>query len=305
MMIAFLLLGFVPPLSTAIPLPDAVPRAYWGTGSPAAFAYQQPPTSPVSSEATQEQADPHNLEEGFPVSVEDAFPIGYREREFQIVGHYDDGGRGNPNTFTLDPGVEWGVAPRSQLRLYSRLVFTSRRLREQSGDVAIDSLHNFSSERGLLPALAYSVGVDFPTGKESRGIDAFARLLATKTLGTDRERSWRLHINAAWRHSTNRRTGAITGKINDEQEENEGEAARRNRFEAAMGMSRWIDSATVFVADVAYSEERERSETPRLLEIGLRRRVTPFTVVSLGIGAGVGSNTPTRSRVTLGIQAGF
>jgi hypothetical protein len=111
------------------------------------------------------------------------------------------------------------------------------------------------------------------------------KLIATKSItktGLDR-----LHINAAWVHNA--------GQLPDE---------REHLYHIVFGYSRRLGADTVIVADYVREQERKEGETFDILEIGLRRQITPLTVISGGIGAGLSKDSPD-VRVTLGFQKSF
>ncbi len=229
-------------------------------------------------------ADHTNLEEGLPVTVEDAIPIAYRGREFQGLFRYqrtDDG----EDRFVLEPRIEYGLARNWQAKLAVPF-YLGNADRTGSGDVGVEVFRNLNQESLALPAFALSVRADFPTGERSEGIDTTAKLLLTKTLGRT-SLLHRLHVNLAWKHNAGARVGE-----------------RGDRFEGVLGYSRLVGPDTVLVGDYVFEQERVKGREGHVLELGVRRQVTPLTVVALGAGAGLSSESP-KFRLTAAFQHSF
>lgn len=228
-------------------------------------------------------ADHLNLEEGLPTEIEDAFPVPYRGREFQASMRYDRTGD-HKDRFTLDPRVEYGFAPNWQARL-SVPFYVGSADRTDSGDLGLEAFYNFNMEGLYLPAFAASARADFPTGKDSAGIDTTLKLIMTKSItktGLDR-----IHLNVAWKHNA--------GARDDD---------RHDLYQLIFGYSRRLGADTVAVVDFIREQERERKREANIIEVGLRRQITPLTVVNGGIGAGIGDESPS-FRATLGVQRSF
>src|SRR5262249_41532417 len=64
-----------------------------------------------------------------------------------------------------------------------------------SGDIRLHVLYGLATEGPSLPALAVRLGVEFPTGLDSKGTDLHAGLLATHSFDIIR-----LHVNGLWTH---------------------------------------------------------------------------------------------------------
>lgn len=225
-------------------------------------------------------ADHDNLEEGLPVQVEDAYPIEYRGRELQLPVSYDRTDE-HDDRVTLEPRLEVGFARNWQGKVFVP-VYTGSADRTGSGNVGAEALYNFNTESLRLPAFALSGRVLTPTGKDSNGIDSTLKLLATKSLtrtGLDR-----LHLNASYSH-----------KFEEADDE------RRDRYSAIVGYSRRAGPDTLLVADFIREQELERDKESNIVELGVREQLDPLSVLSLGVGAGIGDDSP-ELRVVLGIQ---
>lgn len=229
-------------------------------------------------------ADHTNLEEGLPTQVEDAYPTAYRNREFQLQGRYERTAEGK-NQFVIDPRLEYGFARNWQARINVPFRLGSGD-RTGSGDIGLEVFYNFNTESLSLPAFAISAHADLPTGKDSRGVDTAFKFIATKTLGAG-SRLQRLHLNLIYRN--NARAQATE---------------RSNRYGVVLGYSQRLNADTVGILDLVREQELQRGMTSNILEIGLRRQVTPLRALSLGAGVGLGSDSP-KFRLTAGLQQSF
>ena len=227
-------------------------------------------------------ADHLNLEEGLPTEVEDAYPIPYKGREIQTILQYERDG--DADRILLEPRIEYGVAPNTQVQLSVPFSFGDGGVNNIE-DVGVEVLYNFNAESLSVPAFAIAVGADFPTGPDSTEVDPTVRLLVTKTIGNANLE--RLHLNLAY----NRNFGAAADE-------------RSDRFSAILGYSRRLNSDTMLVSDVVFEQEEEAGEDAYLLELGIRHQIDPQTVFAVGAGAGLTSDSPD-VRVTVGVQRSF
>lgn len=73
---------------------------------------------------------------------------------------------------------------------------------------------------------------------------------------------------------------------------------------AILGYSRRLDADTILVADFVREQKREKNVEANIVEVGIRRQITPLTVLSFGLGAGTGDESP-EFRATAGFQRSF
>jgi len=229
-------------------------------------------------------SDHTNLEPGLPLEVEDAYPTGYLNREFQLSGRYERTAQGK-NQYTLDPRLEYGFARNWQARINAPFILGQGN-RTGSGDVGVELFYNFNTESLKLPAFALSARANLPSGRDSSGVDTEYKFIATKSLGYA-EKLQRVHLNLSYFANANHR-----------------EEERANRYAAILGYSQRVGPDTVFLTDFVRQQELERGLTSNIVEVGLRRQLTPLKVVSLGLGAGIGNQSPD-FRATLGYQQSF
>ncbi|MFT3787953.1 MAG: hypothetical protein QM770_17585 [Tepidisphaeraceae bacterium] len=228
--------------------------------------------------------DHANLEEGLPTRVEDAYPVEYRAFEFQLLGRYENLRNGPEDRFTVLPRLEWGFAPNAQLRLAAPFYFGDAD-DTGSGNVQLEGFYNFNTESLTLPALALSLSAELPTGENAVGVDTTLKFIATKTIGD--EYLDRLHLNLSWSHKFDR----------DDDE-------RQDRYGVILGYSRRLDPDTILVADFIREQQLHEGFDSNIIEVGVRRQLDPQTVFSIGVGAGIGDDSPD-FQLTMGLQRSF
>lgn len=228
-------------------------------------------------------ADHLNLEEGLPTQLEDAYPIAYRGREIQTHLSYEHGDDGKDRV-TLQPQFELGFAPNAQAKIAVPF-YIGDADKKDSGNIGLEAFYNLNTEGIYIPAFALSARADLPTGREAAGIDTILKTIATKSVsrtGLDR-----IHLNAAWKRNAGR-----------------GPMEREHMYQLIGGYSRRVGADTVIVANYVREEEEEKGKTFDIVEIGVRRQLTPLTVLSAGAGAGISKDSPD-VRLTLGFQKSF
>jgi len=228
--------------------------------------------------------DHTNLEEGLPTDVEDAYPTAYGNRELQLQGRYERT-RDGKNLFIVDPRLELGFARNWQARIAVPFRLGSAD-KTGSGEVGVEFFYNFNNESLRLPAFAVSARADFPTGTRSRCVDSQFKFIATRSLGTS-PKLQRLHLNLIYRNNAS-----------------PGADERSNRYSAIAGYSQCLGPDTLGILDYVRDQDRQKGVTFNIIEAGLRRQINPLTVISLGVGAGIGSQSP-NLRLTAGVQKSF
>lgn len=229
-------------------------------------------------------SDHTNLEPGLPLEVEDAYPTGYLNREFQLSARYERT-RDGQNQYIATPRLEYGFARNWQASL--NVPFTlGQGDKRGSGDIGAEVFYNFNTESLKLPAFAASVNLVTPTGRDSSGLDSSFKFIATKTLGYA-EKLQRVHLNFTYFNNASPRA--------DE---------RGNRYAAVAGYSQRVGPQMILLTDYVRQQEKERGVTSNIVEVGLRYQKTPLTVLSVGLGAGIGNQSPD-FRATLGLQRSF
>ena len=228
--------------------------------------------------------DHGNLEENLPTELEDAYPIKFRSREVQgMVRYIDEGG----NRFVYQPVLEVGILPNTQLNLAGTF-YSGNVDRKGSGDVSSSLLYNFNTESVWLPATALAVKGEFPTGEHSRGVDVTTKLILSKMPFVRTTLLHRVHLNLIWKHNSSR----------------DREKERSDLFKGIVGLSMRAGRDTSFIVDYVREQKMEKHEESNVVEAGFRRQLTPFTLATLGAGAGFGADSEDY-RVTFGFQHAF
>lgn len=128
--------------------------------------------------------------------------------------------------------------------------------------------------------------VDAPSGIDSAGLDTRVRGIVTRTLATGPAQH-RLHWNIQWLRNVGRREGE-----------------RSHGYLTAFGYSRVIRRKLVLMVDVAREQQRARDEVANVAEAGVRGRVSPGLILSLGAGVGLGPNAP-KVQFVFGLEQSF
>lgn len=230
-------------------------------------------------------SDHMNLEANLPTEIEDAYPIKFRSREIQAVVRYID--EGKQNRMVYRPILEIGILPNTQFNL-SGTFYSGDADRTGSGDVSASVLYNFNTESLAVPAMALAVEADFPSGERSAGVDVTTKLIFSKMPFVRTTLLHRLHANLIWK-----RNGGI-----DEAEE------RRDQFKGILGFSSRAGRDMSLILDYVREQKEKKGEDANIVEVGLRRQLTPFTLVNAGVGAGFGDDSED-FRVTVGFQHSF
>lgn len=229
-----------------------------------------------------------NIEQGLPLQFEDTVPQEFLGREFQFVSRYERTHEGE-DRWLVEPRLELGVWQNTQLTIATPFLFGDADEGDGLGPVEVDLLYNFNQETLDLPAFALKLGADFTNAAEAGGgdgVDPFVGVLLDRTIG-DTSLYQKIHLNVQY-------------QFNGEQLDDE----RDGRYEVAIGYSRRLGASAMLVADLVRFQEVTKNDEVNLAEIGLRYATTPQSVLSVGVGFGIGDESPD-SRLTVGFQYEF
>lgn len=229
-----------------------------------------------------------NIEQGLPLSFEDTVPQDYLGREFQFMSRYERTHDGE-DRWRFEPRLEFGVWHNTQLTVATPFLFGDADEGDGLGPVQLDLLYNFNQETFDLPAFAIKAGVDFANAAaagEGDGVDPYVGLLVDRTIGNG-SLYHKVHLNVLY-------------QFNGEERSDE----RDGRYEVALGYSRRLGASAMLVADLVRYEEMRENDEVNLAEIGLRYATTPQSVLSFGVGFGIGDESP-GVRLTVGFQYEF
>jgi hypothetical protein len=234
--------------------------------------------------------DHNNLDEGRPLRFEDAYPIAYGElsaetgAQFLLNRHKTD-------RFAFPLEVLYGVYWNLHAGVGSTLSTQSHAIDEpeKSGDLRAFALYNFNQETLRLPALAVKLGLDFPTGVRSQGVDTKLIGIVTRSFGPARA-----HLNAGYEFvgsaGAGKRDGRYTVVLG---------------AQYPLGYPRHFD--TTLLADVFTQQAVRSGETnPSGIEVGIRRQIAPLVVIDAGVGTeftGPAERVPFFA--TAGVSVGF
>ncbi|TFZ06584.1 hypothetical protein EZ313_08125 [Ramlibacter henchirensis] len=225
-----------------------------------------------------------NLDRGVGVEVTDAQSLKEGDKQFQFTTRFDRE-RGGDKQLLLEPEFQWGFAKDWQGSLSIQGLAGSAD-RTGSGDIRASLFRRFIEERGWLPALAGELQLDLPSGKDTRGVDPTLRLIGTKSLGEGGKQQF--HLNLGWTRNNSPEPGE-----------------RRERGQVIVGYSLQLGERSALVADVIREHQREVGQMATIAEVGYRRELSEQTTLGVGIGAGRGSDSAPRWRLTAAIERGF
>lgn len=155
------------------------------------------------------------------------------------------------------------------------------------GSGGSELFYNFNMESVWVPATALAVEGVFPAGEHSRGMDVTTKLILYKMPLVRTTLLHRLHLNLLWTYNG--------GKDDGE---------RRNILKGILGLSMRAGRDTTFIVDYIREQKEMKGEHANVVEAGFRRQLTPFTLATLGAGAGIGADSE-RYRITIGMQHTF
>jgi len=235
---------------------------------------------PVAARA----ADHSNLDEGLPVQLRDAYPIARNSIEAQGLLRYDRARSGNGrDALRLEPRIEWGAFRNGQVSF--RVPYTVGNSEDRSGRgfAGAGLLYNLNQEGVLLPAFALEGEVaERFGGRGGTGTETTLWGIATKTLGGYRLR--RASLNVGWVH-----------RFDPAPEE------RRDQYVIVVGYHQAIGPDATIVLDYVRQQQERGERDANIVEAGIRYQLDPLTVLSFGVGAGIGRDSP-RYRAVIGIQ---
>ncbi|MDD5552792.1 MAG: meta-pathway of phenol degradation [Candidatus Omnitrophica bacterium] len=229
-------------------------------------------------------ADHTNLEENLPLEITDAIPTPYMNREVQSAFHYERT-EDSKDKYEAEQRLEYGIFLNSQIEVHVPYQF-GRAVDEGLGVTEAAVLYNFNQESIWIPAMALSGHALFPTAEDTDEIEPKAKFIMTKTIGRS-SFFQRIHANASWQK-------------NNDRHENE----RKDLYSWAIGYDCRLNPETLLVFDLVREMLPEKGKDMNLAEIGLRYQLHPRVVISMGGGAGLGSDSP-HTRATFGFQYSF
>jgi hypothetical protein len=137
-----------------------------------------------------------------------------------------------------------------------------------------------------MPDLSLDAQVLVPTGEDSAGLDTQLQLLVTMPIGPE-ETQDALHLNLGWVRNS--------GRASDE---------RENRGIVILGYSRLLSQRTMLLVDLVRELDGEEDAETNLIEIGIIHVLGEHLQLGVGIGAGIGDESPDLVG-TVGLQYGF
>jgi hypothetical protein len=216
-------------------------------------------------------ADVMNLNEFVPTHLEDATPVDEHKTIYQLSGRFD---QANPDVLTWRPDIRYGATKTLQLEASTDTLSGGNE--SGSGETKFSAQYTVIKSNNAVPVVAITPFVNFPTGKNSQGLDNGAKLILTSTLkGTMERPETQLHLNYQLLHNSSRKSGE-----------------RSDEALWAFGLARKIRENMSLVADFFHQDEPNKSHSRDHLEAGIHHQVSKEFYLSYGLGKGIGPTSP-------------
>jgi hypothetical protein len=145
---------------------------------------------------THAQSDYRNVDGGRPVRTEDATATPRHALEAQLAAARLERFEGGMLRVQLEPRINFGAMPRTELKLRAPLAHRTEGRRPRSGllGIAVGAFHSFNNESLRLPAFAVESEILLSASGAATGGATYAlRGIATRTLAASR-----VHLNAGY-----------------------------------------------------------------------------------------------------------
>ena len=234
--------------------------------------------------------DHDNLDPNRPIQMEDAYAVAEGEIGLESGVRVNDRREGKTRV-TYQPQIIYGAFANAQIEIQGDIYTDPHTLvgANKSGDLHLGLLYNFNQETLDLPALAMRVGVELPTGLNSKGVDTQVTGILTRSYGRAR-----VHLNAGYTFA-----GTPQGQ------------ERSGAYRAVAAVSyplgypdRFQDTLIVDVYTKQSDLIGQRNNTG--IEIGLRHQLTSRIVLDGGVGTEFyGPSDRSALTGTIGLSVGF
>lgn len=216
------------------------------------------------------QSDHNNIDAGRPLRFDDAASIAYRERAVEFGLSLDTFRRKAAN-YGFKVEYKVGFAKNQDLGITFDPSYDGDSQRTDAGDIEVAYFHGLRREIGDAPALAYRVELGLPTGRDSKGVDAKFRAIASRSLGQYDKLHLNVDVHLAGAPDSDERKvafGAILGYTNP------------------LGYPKRFD--TTMVAELAVQQSPMLGQGyTGTVGIGVRKQLSPRTVFDIGVESDV------------------
>lgn len=224
------------------------------------------------------------VERGIPLEISEADPIPHRSRNFSFFSRYENTAA-DRDYWSLVSRMRYGIARDWEVSVELPLQSGRPNAGNGIGDLRIEALYQFLSERRFFPSASVFGALSLPTAQGSQGWDPTIGILASRNLGLG-GLDHRLHFNFSFHHNA------------------KADNQRDNCLKLLVGYDLRIGADTLLLVDFIREEESDRRLTSNMVEIGIRREFNRDTTVGAGFGIGLDDQSPD-FRVTLGLQRVF
>lgn len=236
------------------------------------------------------QSDHNNIDSGRPLRFDDAYSIAFRERALEFGLSLDSFRRSQPS-YGIRAEYKVGFAKNQDIGITFDPSYIGADRRFDRGNVEVAYFNSLRREIGDNPALAYRVELGLPTGRDSQGLEAKFRAIATKAFG----QYDRIHLNLDANVVTNPKAGQ-----------------RNIAFGAILGYSSPLGYPRRFhetlIAEFGVRQSQVRGEgCIGTAGIGLRKQIGVRSVFDVGLESDLFAPTSSKSalRFVVGYSVGF
>lgn len=235
--------------------------------------------------------DHNNVDAGRSLRFDDASSVAFHERAIEAGI-----GAAFPRHMTATDGsmleFKYGFALNMDASASLSPMYATGPDQFDAGDLALSFFHALRREIGSGPALAYRIGLDLPTGRDSKGVGGHVRAIMTKAL----RQYDKIHLN-------------LDGNFNSAAESWERDATFGSvlGYTVPIGYPRSFTQTLLAEFAVEQSEIRGQGWTGTA-GIGLRKQIGVRSVADLGIESDVFITKDAPQipfRVTVGYSIGF
>lgn len=209
-----------------------------------------------------------NLNEFMPTRVEDASVSDLNEVEIQGSLDYVD----QEEKFLFRPNFRWGASDQVQLEFSSDHISAPSKNEDGHGSITLGGQWQFMQENTWKPSLSLEPQADFPTGKNTYGVDPSMRFIMTKTIsGSLKDPLGQIHFNYRYLSNSDRQSS----------EDSIGQLL-------IMGYSHSFGAHTALVMDYVNEKSAFKSSVQNEVELGWIHEI--FDNTNLGVGIALDVN---------------
>lgn len=205
-----------------------------------------------------------------PVSLEPSEALEPGQLEISEEGYYQ---QEHHDQFTANTEMEYAFSERLGLRLAAPVEWASGEGSGDLGDLGLRLQLVLNPEATRWPVATLSAEALIPTGDESDALGGELQLRLTKSIDTAGQHA--LHLDFAGGKPTN-----------------SDEDVRDLYYKVVAGYTFAASESTTLYADFVREQLERYGQNSNSLEVGIRQQLNDSTALTLGVGAGLGEESP-------------